>query len=288
MNRTLKIPMFRIGGSAGTGITSGLDQPRKQYNQGSNPYAMGTFSPGGVPGFLTGFGLNLLATPPSGNIFQTAAIAAKDPFRDLQISQAKSLELQRRQKELEDERSFLKGETDRKISAADERLVKEIASREKIAGMKDDDVNVMTYAEIFKDSSTGAPNLIKGSNAAKFFEGGYNELASEYGSESVAVEPIDASNLSSQKQLKLFRKQNPGAEGKVFFDVASGKAVKLVQEQSTGDLKLIPADSSEIDTEGEFMPEPKTNKFKYFNPEQKKKLQELDTEFSDIYSSAAG
>ena len=37
MNRTLKRPMFRIGGSAGTGITSGLDQPRKQYNQGSNP-----------------------------------------------------------------------------------------------------------------------------------------------------------------------------------------------------------------------------------------------------------
>ena len=35
MNRTLKRPMFRIGGSAGTGITSGLDQPRKQYAQGS-------------------------------------------------------------------------------------------------------------------------------------------------------------------------------------------------------------------------------------------------------------
>ena len=34
MNRTLKRPMFRIGGSAGTGITSGLDQPRKQYAQG--------------------------------------------------------------------------------------------------------------------------------------------------------------------------------------------------------------------------------------------------------------
>ena len=35
MNRTLKRPMFRIGGSAGTGITSGLDKPRKQYAQGS-------------------------------------------------------------------------------------------------------------------------------------------------------------------------------------------------------------------------------------------------------------
>ena len=31
MNRVLKRPMFRIGGSAGTGITSGLDQPRKEY-----------------------------------------------------------------------------------------------------------------------------------------------------------------------------------------------------------------------------------------------------------------
>ena len=28
MNRVLKRPMFRIGGSAGTGITSGLDTPK--------------------------------------------------------------------------------------------------------------------------------------------------------------------------------------------------------------------------------------------------------------------
>ena len=35
MNRTLQRPMFRIGGSAGTGITSGLYQPRKQYANGS-------------------------------------------------------------------------------------------------------------------------------------------------------------------------------------------------------------------------------------------------------------
>ena len=31
MNRTLKRPMFRIGGSANTGITSGLDKPRQGY-----------------------------------------------------------------------------------------------------------------------------------------------------------------------------------------------------------------------------------------------------------------
>jgi hypothetical protein len=38
MNRTLKRPMFKMGGAA-EGITSGLDKPRKQYNEGSNPFS---------------------------------------------------------------------------------------------------------------------------------------------------------------------------------------------------------------------------------------------------------
>jgi len=103
MSRTLRRPMFRIGGSAGTGITSGLD--RKPFSQGTDPYdrAMKTterfqsdmdkfrgerpaFAPSAFPGFLTSFGLNLLATPPQGNIFQTAAVAAKDPFKTFQAA----------------------------------------------------------------------------------------------------------------------------------------------------------------------------------------------------------
>jgi len=36
MNRVLRRPMFRIGGSAGTGITSGLD--RKGYKDGTDEY----------------------------------------------------------------------------------------------------------------------------------------------------------------------------------------------------------------------------------------------------------
>ena len=80
--------MFRIGGSAGTGITSGLDQPRKQYAQGTpNPYNMGNFAPGTGAGFLTQFGSDLLSRPPQGNILQTAAVSAKEPFRDFQAAQ---------------------------------------------------------------------------------------------------------------------------------------------------------------------------------------------------------
>ena len=87
--------MFRIGGSAGTGITSGLDQPQKMANGGRTGYQQGsmpTFQASGLPGFLTQFGLNLLATPPAGNIFQTAGIAAREPFNQLQTSQARSRE----------------------------------------------------------------------------------------------------------------------------------------------------------------------------------------------------
>ena len=104
MSRTLTRPMFRMGGAAGTGITSGLD--RKPLKQGTDPYdrALKTterfradmdkfrgetqpMMPGGLPNFLTSFGLNLLATPPRGNIFQTAAVAAQDPFKQFQAAQ---------------------------------------------------------------------------------------------------------------------------------------------------------------------------------------------------------
>jgi hypothetical protein len=107
MNRILKRPMFKMGGSAGSGITSGLDQPRKQYNQGSpSPYEralttteratqdlakfrgdQGRFMPSGLPGFLTSFGLNLLSTPPQGGLLSTAARAAQQPFQTFQAAQ---------------------------------------------------------------------------------------------------------------------------------------------------------------------------------------------------------
>ena len=112
MSRTLKRPMFRMGGAAGTGITSGLDRPGYK-DAGTVQAALDTtqksltaldqfrdkqtgFMPGALPGFLTSFGLNLLATPPRGNIFQTAAVAAQDPFKTFQAATLAEREDKRR------------------------------------------------------------------------------------------------------------------------------------------------------------------------------------------------
>ena len=101
-SRTLTRPMFRMGGSSGTGITSGLDRPG--YRNGTDPRQLlpqlGSLPTdfdrattpekptglglGTIPGFLTQFGLNLASQAPTGNIFSTAAAAAKEPFETFQ------------------------------------------------------------------------------------------------------------------------------------------------------------------------------------------------------------
>ena len=79
--------------------------------------------------FLTNFGLNLLSTPPQGNIFQTAAVAARDPFARYQQTRAASAANRREimAQLLGQERQF---EFDRDLQR--ERL----ESSERIAGVK--------------------------------------------------------------------------------------------------------------------------------------------------------
>ena len=121
MNRTLRRPMFRMGGSTNEGITSGLDTPKRglvdgpgKYSQPDNPnklkldYNISQMFPTtaemdearkyykpyferpegeGLSRFLINFGLNLASTPPMGKGFSglisTAAGAAKEPTAQL-------------------------------------------------------------------------------------------------------------------------------------------------------------------------------------------------------------
>ena len=88
MNRTLRRPMFRMGGTA-EGITSGL-APRQGYH-GTDDVSDQRVQQAprtGLRDFLINFGLDLASRPPSGSIFSTAAAAAKDPFKQYQAGKA--------------------------------------------------------------------------------------------------------------------------------------------------------------------------------------------------------
>ena len=104
MNRTLRRPMFRTGGSA-EGITSGLDVPnlnasRENFQNGNtdmesrNNRAMDFIKSKQAPrrsdfnDFLINFGLDLVSRPRSGNIFSQVATSAKEPFAQFQASKA--------------------------------------------------------------------------------------------------------------------------------------------------------------------------------------------------------
>ena len=106
MSRVLNRPMFRLGGST-SGITSGLDKPKRGRVDEPGGYAgidydkayetsqriTDKYYPrrgGDINRFLIEWGLNMAGNPPSGNVFQTAAKQAQGPTQKLFASQDQS------------------------------------------------------------------------------------------------------------------------------------------------------------------------------------------------------
>ena len=300
MNRVLKRPMFRIGGSAGTGITSGLDQPRKQFQQGTNPYAR-PLAPGTIPGFLTSFGLDLLSRPPQGNIFQTAATAAKGPFETFQMANLRRAETEAekafKEKLAEDERKFLTQEREETEKFEESQLEKRLkVEREKI-GAKDT-MTVEQLALTYLDDYDGDIN--KATNKAKFFLDIRPELSKSVGETQIGgTIEIDLQNV---KQTKSFARQNKNKVGKIFFDINTGTLKKLVKDPETGQLGFIDFNlTGDItpDIEGTTLPGQentdiptedvrKKPDFTFFTDEQKEKFKDLGEEFSGDFYSGAG
>jgi len=95
MSRTLSRPMFRLGGST-SGITSGLDTPKRGRVDGPGGYAGIDYDKAfetsqritdkyyprkktDINRFLIDWGLNMVGNPPSGNVLQTSAKEAQGP-----------------------------------------------------------------------------------------------------------------------------------------------------------------------------------------------------------------
>jgi hypothetical protein len=300
MNRTLKRPMFRIGGSPSEGITSGLDRPRmasadmdmkikqlteaydsyrkqggtlsfeefsrlyaeENFNSGGRVgYQTGGFSAAGLPGFLTQFGLNLLSTPPQGGLLSTAALAARDPFNRLQATQAAAAQTA-------SDRAFAKELAREEREFEEGQLTRKLQSAERIAA-QDEDVVPEDLLKKYEG------NQIKAKREQDFYTTIFKDLENQYGKESVSTSVIDSSEIPD-KQIERFVKSNPQLARQVVYDVATGKAVRFVRNTQTNKFEIIPADPLDIDDTGDAMPEPKTGPdFTYLSEGQQETLKNI-------------
>ena len=132
MNRILKRPMFRRGGSA-EGITSGLDKPKRGLVDEPGGYSGDPFSKenllkqygtakevssqinprtgSDMNRFLINLGLDLASRPQSGNIFAQVASSAKQPTADLYESKDRN-DLLRRQNEGDIFKAIIEGQSE--------------------------------------------------------------------------------------------------------------------------------------------------------------------------------
>ena len=270
-NRILKRPMFRMGGDVeNTGIMNGM---RQRYadssSEGVQPKREPMLFRPSMNDFLIQFGLDLASRPPGGNIFQTAAAAAKEPF---QVMQAKKL----REQELLGDREFQK-----------ELLQEKLAGQKEIAqigvGMKNYDTYLDAGLKRFDN------DVIMAENFANFMSTVKPELDTTYGKSQFGG--FIQTDLDKKDAKQKFLNKNSGKIGKVFYDLKQDKLYQIVQRDETIGLQEVTI-ANISDTEGDVQPVPtekktvtdKRNEYRdTINPQLKKirekKTKELEEKF---------
>jgi hypothetical protein len=270
-NRILKRPMFRMGGDVeNTGIMDGM---RRRYAESSPEGVQPRREPmlfrPSMNDFLIQFGLDLATRPPGGNIFQTAAAAAKEPF---QVMQAKKL----REQELLGDREFQR-----------ELLQEKLAGQKEIAqigvGMKNYDTYLDAGLKRFDN------DVIMAENFANFMTTTKPELDTTYGKSQFGG--FIQTDLDKKDAKQKFLNKNSGKIGKVFYDLKQDKLYQIVQRDETIGLQEVTV-ANISDAEGEVQPVPteektvteKRNEYRdTINPKleeiREKKRKELEEKF---------
>ena len=234
MNRILKRPMFRIGGSAGTGITSGLDRPGYQDPL---PAPVGSRrerllraigqqpSNRNLSQFLTTFGLDLLSRPPQGGFLSTVAAAAKQPTEQLFAGLDEERNLQR-QVALAAEESDIAQEQAIALQLLKNDEVTALPYQRKIQYLMDqlkiDEADAIRYVETSKTDYTKATEEDKIQNAMNRMSVP-NRSVAEYQVRFEANIPTElrgGANKLDQRKQKFPR--DPQTDD-IYFDKSKGK-----------------------------------------------------------------
>ena len=238
-NRILKRPMFRMGGDVeNTGIMHGM---RNRYAEsdpkGVQPKREPMLFRPSMNDFLIQFGLDLASISPGGNIFQTAAAAAKEPFA---IMQAKKM----REGELESDRAFQRELLQEKLESQ-----KEIAQMS--VGMKNYDTYLDAGLKRFDN------DVIMAEHFANFMSKTKTELDTTYGKSQFGG--FIEQDLDKKDAKQKFLNKNSGKIGKVFYDLKQDKLYQIVRRDETIGLQEVTI-SSISDDEGTTMPAPGESK----------------------------
>jgi len=238
-NRILKRPMFRMGGDVeNTGIMDGMRQRYAESDsKGVQPKREPMLFRPSMNDFLIQFGLDLATRSPGGNIFQTAAAAAKEPFA---IMQAKKM----REGELEGDRAFQRELLQEKLGAQ-----KEIAQIS--VGMKNYDTYLDAGLKRFDN------DVIMAENFANFMSKTKTELDSTYGKSQFGG--FIETDLDKKDAKQKFLNKNGGKIGKVFYDLKQDKLFQIVRRDETIGLQEVTI-SNISDDEGTTMPAPGESK----------------------------
>jgi hypothetical protein len=236
-SRILKRPMFRMGGDVeNTGIMDGM---RNRYAE-SDPKGVQPrrdpmlFTPS-LNDFLIQFGLNLASGTPRGNIFATAAEAAKDPFA---VMQAKRM----REGELESDRDFRR-----------ELLAEELKGKKEIAEIGQNIKNYDTYLKFGIDQYN---DMVKAENYANFMTNTKPRIDADFGGTQFGG--FIEQDITKENVKNKFIKNNAGKIGSVFFDLNTNQLFQLKRIDNEGNVDLVPTSITNMkDIEGTTMPEPK-------------------------------
>ena len=223
-----------------TGIMDGMRQRYAVSDpQGVQPKREPMLFRPSMNDFLIQFGLDLASRSPGGNIFQTAAAAAKEPFA---IMQAKKM----RENELLGERAFKRELLETEMEGAKERA--EIA-----AGIKSFD----TFLDVGLRKYNN--DFVMAENFANFMSKIKPQIPDNFGKTQFAG--FIEQDLTKENVKNRFIKNNAGKIGKVFFDLKTNQLLQLKRIDDKGNVDLVPTSTANIgDPEGTTMPTPKEEK----------------------------
>ena len=224
-----------MGGSAeNEGIMDGMRQRYAESDkEGVQPKREPMLFRPSMNDFLIQFGLDLASRTPGGNIFQTAAQSAKEPFA---IMQAKKI----REGELASDRKFQRELLQEKLGA--QREIAQIS-----AGMRNYDTYLDAGLKRFGN------DVIMAENFANFMTTTKEELDTTYGKSQFGG--FIQSDLAKKDAKQKFLNKNEGKIGKVFYDLKQDKLYQIVRRDDTIGLQEVTV-ANISDDEGTTMPAP--------------------------------